>query len=303
VTLAGRILLVIALAALVAATAALATGFLRRRDRSLQAGLWLVGAACAAVVVAAAVLLRALLSGDTSFLYVLENWHPSLNVAYSVAAFWAGAQGSLLFWVVLLALATVAVAARSGRAGVARSTARRARANGPVPLVDHLGAGAVLALASVSIFLVALMVFDSSSNPFVAAPTPAPPPAGLNPLLLHPAMALHPPALFLGYVGLAVPFAFALSALVAGRLDTGWTQRSRGWALAGWVFLSLGIGLGAWWAYVILSWGGYWGWDPVENTSLIPWLTATAMLHSYSVYRRAPVFRRWAVSLAVLTVW
>jgi cytochrome c-type biogenesis protein CcmF len=303
VTQAGHILLIAALAALVAAVAALASGFARRRDRDLQVGLWLVGASCAAVVIGAAILVRALLSGDTSFAYVLENWHPSLSAAYRVAAFWAGAQGSLLLWVVLLLLATVVVAARSGAAAAARAARRPGRAAAPAGRVDHLGAGAVLVLAAVAIFLVSLMVFDASSDPFAVAPVPAPPPAGLNPLLLHPAMALHPPALFIGYVGLVVPFAFALSALAGGRLDTGWTLRSRGWALGGWIFLSLGIGLGAWWAYVILSWGGYWGWDPVENTSLIPWLTATALLHSFAVYRRAPVFRRWAVALAALTFW
>jgi len=116
-------------------------------------------------------------------------------------------------------------------------------------------------------------------------------------------MALHPPALFLGYVGLAVPFAYALAALVSGRLTASWVLRSRAWALGGWVFLSLGIGLGAWWAYVILSWGGYWGWDPVENASLVPWLTATALLHSIHVYRRDPTLRRWTAVLAPLTFW
>lgn len=310
-TSAGHVLLILGLTLLAASVGALSAGLAGRHQRAMRIGLWLVWAAAAAVLVAAVILLRALLVGDTGFAYVLENWHPSLSTPYRVAAFWAGAQGSLLFWVSLLTLATAVVAGRSLRPPVASGSAghggpaagRRSRATGAASTVDALGAGAVLTLAAVAVFLVALMVFDTSSNPFVAAPIPAPPPAGLNPLLLHPAMALHPPTLFLGYVGLAIPFAFAMSALAGGRLDSVWTRRSRGWLLGGWLFLSLGIGLGAWWAYVILSWGGYWGWDPVENTSLVPWMTATGVLHAFSVYRRAPVFRRWAVVLAILTFW
>jgi cytochrome c-type biogenesis protein CcmF len=167
---------------------------------------------------------------------------------------------------------------------------------------DRLTAGAVLVLSAVSAFFAALMVIDRGSNPFLAAP-PGAVAAGLNPLLLHPAMVLHPPALFLGYVGLAVPFAFAFSALWLRRDDAAWVERSHKWALGGWLFLSLGIGLGAWWAYVILSWGGYWGWDPVENTSLIPWLTATALLHSFTLYRRRGLFTVWSLALAVATFW
>ena len=116
-------------------------------------------------------------------------------------------------------------------------------------------------------------------------------------------MVLHPPALFMGYVGLAVPFAFAVSALIVGRSDTSWVQRSQRWTIAGWTLLSLGIGLGAWWAYVVLSWGGYWGWDPVESTSLIPWLTATALLHSANLSVKRGVFKRWTLCLAAATFW
>jgi cytochrome c-type biogenesis protein CcmF len=128
-------------------------------------------------------------------------------------------------------------------------------------------------------------------------------PYGLNPLLLHPAMVLHPPSLFIGYVGLAVPFAFAVSTLLLGRGDKLWVQRSQKWAVFGWLFLSLGIGLGAWWAYVVLSFGGYWAWDAVENTSLVPWLTATALLHSFTLYKARGLFKHWALGLAAATFW
>jgi cytochrome c-type biogenesis protein CcmF len=114
-------------------------------------------------------------------------------------------------------------------------------------------------------------------------------------------MVLHPPALFIGYVGLAVPFAYAVSTLLLGRGDKLWVQRAQKWAVAGWLFLSLGIGLGAWWAYVVLSFGGYWGWDPVENTSLVPWLTATALLHAFTLYKARGLFKHWALGLASAT--
>ena len=155
-------------------------------------------------------------------------------------------------------------------------------------------------LGIISAVFAALMIFDSGSNPFVAAEAGAMP-FGLNPLLLHPGMVLHPPALFIGYVGLAVPFAFAVSTLLLGRGDKLWVQRSQKWAVFGWLFLSLGIGLGAWWAYVVLSFGGYWAWDAVENTSLVPWLTATALLHSFTLYKARGLFKRWALGLAAAT--
>lgn len=254
------------------------------RQRALAWGLGGVYVALLLVFVASAILLTALLTGDTSFRYVVENWDSSLPSLYRVSAFWAGQQGSFLLWTLLLLGAGSLVAVRGARSQ------------------RELRAGAAVVLALVGAFLVLLMLVDRGSDPFAAAPAGAAP-AGLNPLLLHPAMALHPPALFVGYVGLAVSFAYAVSALWLRRLDAAWTHVAQRWALVGWVFLSIGIGLGAWWAYVILSWGGYWGWDAVENTSLIPWLTATALLHTFSVYGRAPMFRRWAVSLAVLTFW
>lgn len=279
----GRALLVLCLPAL-ATTVALYAAVLRGR-----AGLHRPAAVCAVVsfvgaAAAGIVLLLALLRGDTSFAYVVQNWDPGLSVAYRIAAFWAAQAGSLLFWAILSLAATLAVAARAWRSR------------------DPLDVGAVLVLAAADLFLVALMVFDGGSDPFATATGDAVP-LGMNPLLLHPAMALHPPALFLGYACLTVPFAYALVGFRGPRTDARWARRSRPWALGGWLFLTLGIGLGAWWAYVILSWGGFWGWDPVENTSLVPWLTATALVHSLAVYTRSATFRRWSAALAVLTFW
>ena len=211
-----------------------------------------------------------------------ENSDASLSVFYRIAGFWAGQQGSFLLWLLCLAITVIVIAVID------------------LNRLERLTGGAVAILGVVSAVFTALMIFDTGSNPFLKAEAGAMP-FGLNPLLLHPGMVLHPPTLFIGYVGLAVPFAFAISALLIGRGDKLWVQRSQKWAVFGWLFLSLGIGLGAWWAYVVLSFGGFWAWDPVENTSLVPWLTATALLHSFTLYKARGLFKRWALALAALT--
>ena len=283
--LVGRLALALALVLSGASAALLVAGVRRGRRDLVRHGYAAAYGVFLAAALAAAVLLLAFLDKDFSFQYVWENSDTSLSAFYRIAGFWAGQQGSFLLWGLLLAGVAALIAVRDAR----RS--------------DGLTAGAVAALVATAGFFVALMVFDRGSNPFVANPLPNAPPAGLNPLLLHPAMVLHPPALFLGYAGLAAPFAFAVSALWQRRADAAWVVAAQRWAVAGWLFLSLGIGLGAWWAYVILSWGGYWGWDPVENTSLVPWLTATALLHSFALYRRRAIFKRWAAALALGTFW
>ncbi len=235
-------------------------------------------------VIASAVLLQAFLKKDFGFAYVAENSDASLSTFYRIAGFWAGQQGSFLLWLLMLAVATIVIAVID------------------LNRLERLTGGAVAVLAVISAVFAALMVFDTSSMPFLAAEAGTVP-FGLNPLLLHPGMVFHPPTLFIGYVGLAVPFAFAISTLLLGRGDKLWVRRSQKWAVFGWLFLSLGIGLGAWWAYVVLSFGGYWAWDAVENTSLVPWLTATALLHSFTLYKARGLFKRWALGLAVLTFW
>jgi cytochrome c-type biogenesis protein CcmF len=235
-------------------------------------------------VIAAAVLLQAFLKKDFRFAYVADHSDASLSTFYRIAGFWAGQEGSFLFWLVVLAIAIIIIAIVD------------------LNRLERLTGGAVAVLGVISAVFAALMVFDPGSNPFLAAEAGTVP-FGLNPLLLHPGMVFHPPTLFIGYVGLAVPFAFAISTLLLGRGDKLWVQRAQKWAVFGWLFLSLGIGLGAWWAYVVLSFGGYWAWDPVENTSLVPWLTATALLHSFTLYKARGLFKRWSLGLAVLTFW
>jgi cytochrome c-type biogenesis protein CcmF len=280
----GRLSLTLALVFALASVVFLAWGVRRDRRDLIRNGYIAIYAFFLTAVVAGAVLLQAFLTKDFSFAYVAAHANESLSTFYRVAGFWAGQEGSFLFWTLLIAIAAVVVALVDfGR-------------------LERLTGGAVMVLAAVGAVFAALMVLDAGSNPFLEA-APGTQPAGLNPLLLHPAMVFHPPALFVGYVGLSVPFAFAISTLLLGRADKLWVLRSQKWAVFGWLALSLGIGLGAWWAYMELSFGGYWAWDPVENTSLVPWLTATALLHAFTLYKSRGLFRHWALALATLTFW
>ncbi|HZK16523.1 MAG TPA: cytochrome c-type biogenesis CcmF C-terminal domain-containing protein [Solirubrobacterales bacterium] len=260
----------------------LALGMRWDRKDLLRNGYYAVYGFFLTTVVAGAVLLQAFLKKDFSFGYVVENSDASLSTFYRIAGFWAGQQGSFLLWLLLIAVVAVVIALID------------------LNTVERLTGGAVMVMCVIGAVFAALMVLDKGSNPFVAAEAGAVP-FGLNPLLLHPAMVLHPPALFIGYVGLAVPFAFGVSTVLLGRADKLWVTLSQKWAVGGWLFLSLGVGLGAWWAYVVLSFGGYWGWDPVENTSLVPWLTATALLHAFTLYKARGLFKHWALGLAAAT--
>ncbi len=278
----GRLAIALALVFSLAGVLFLALGVRWERRDLLRSGYYAVAAFFFATVVASVVLLTAFLSKDFAFAYVAGYSDASLSVFYRVSGFWAGQEGSFLLWLLLLAVVTVAIAARDmGR-------------------LERLTGAAVMVLCAVSAVFAALCVFDEGSNPFLAAPAGIVP-AGLNPLLLHPGMVLHPPALFVGYVGVTVPFAFAIAAMLIGRADRLWVTLSQKWTVFGWLFLSLGIGLGAWWAYVVLSFGGFWAWDAVENTSLVPWLTATALLHAMTLYRTRGIFKRWALGTAALT--
>jgi cytochrome c-type biogenesis protein CcmF len=283
VILLGRYALVLAAVLSLASIVFLAMGVKQRSSELIRNGYFAVYGVFLAVVVASAVLLTAFLNNDFGFQYVLDNSDSSLSAFYRVAGFWAGQQGSFLLWLFFLAVITVVIAFRD------------------VERTEPVTAGAVLVLAAVCAFFAGLMVFEKGSNPFVANPDPSATPLGLNPLLLHPAMVLHPPTLFLGYAGLTVPFAFAIGTMLVRRGDSLWVRLGQKWTVMAWLFLSIGIGLGAWWAYVVLGWGGYWGWDPVENASLIPWLTATALLHSLNLYVKRGIFRRWTVALATVT--
>ena len=226
---------------------------------------------------------RALITRDFSLKYVAENGSRSTPALYNFATLWGALEGSILLWGLILAGFTVAVVIKF-----------RDR------LTDPLVAWALLTMFVVSLFFFGLMV--GPANPFrtlSVVPTDGP---GPNPLLQnHPLMAFHPPMLYLGYVGFTVPFAFAIAALATGRLGEGWLVETRRWTIFAWTFLTIGIVLGAWWSHEVLGWGGYWGWDPVENASFLPWLTGTAFIHSVMVQERRGMLRVWNLSLLCAT--
>ncbi len=264
--------------------AALALGLGRCDDRLLLIGRRAVFLVLAGAVVAAAAMEWALVTHDFSIKYVASNGSLSTPLLYTVSALWGALEGSILLWALVLA-------------GYLVVTVRRFRHRATDPLV----AWATLTGLVVAVFFFALMV--GPANPFRLLDGPIPLDGnGPNPLLQnHPLMAFHPPILYLGYVGFTVPFSFAVAALVTGRLGEGWLLETRRTTLAAWGFLTVGIVLGGWWSYEVLGWGGYWAWDPVENASLLPWLTATAFLHSVVVQERRGMLRVWNLSLVVAT--
>ncbi|MGV2904854.1 heme lyase CcmF/NrfE family subunit [Achromobacter sp. AGC25] len=218
---------------------------------------------------------------DFSVLYVAGNSHADLPAAYRFAAVWGGHEGSLLLWLLLLTAWTLAVAVFSRR----------------LPLAF---AGRVLAvMGGISVGLLLFLLF--LSNPFERLMPPAMAGRDLNPLLQDPGMIVHPPMLYMGYVGFSVAFAFAIAALLSGELDALWARWVRPWTLVAWTFLTVGILLGSAWAYYVLGWGGWWFWDPVENASFMPWLAGTALIHSLIVTERRGAFRSWTVLLAICT--
>ncbi|HWX09604.1 MAG TPA: cytochrome c biogenesis protein CcsA, partial [Gaiellaceae bacterium] len=249
----------------------------RRRRLALSAQNALI-AAFATTAVAAVVLWIALGRRDFSFVYVAEHTSRALPLGYRLSAFWAGQEGSLLLWLLIL----------TGYAALAVWLNRRTR---------ELVAWAVPVLAGVASFFVFMLVFVSS--PFATAAAPADG-AGMNVSLQNPYMLAHPPLLYLGYVGLTVPFAFAMGALLSRRTDERWIVMTRRWTLAAWTFLGVGQLLGAHWAYVEIGWGGYYAWDPVENAALMPWLAATAFLHSVMIQEKRGMLKVWNMVLVAL---
>ncbi|MBK7404387.1 MAG: heme lyase CcmF/NrfE family subunit [Phycisphaerales bacterium] len=227
-------------------------------------------------------LASAMLRSDFRFAYVAEHSERSLPVALKFAAVWAGQEGSLLLWAFVLSVV-----------GALAAWSRRG--------IDRPGEAVTLGSFSVVNGFFAGLLF-LAANPFLPGRFGAPLDGyGLNPMLQHWAMVLHPPMLFTGYACSIVPFAVAMGAIVGGRGSEGWSVEARRWALASWLFLTIGISLGAWWAYVELGWGGYWAWDPVENASLLPWLAGTALVHTIMVDSQRGGFRHWVAGLAVAT--
>lgn len=280
----GQSAILLGLAASLVGIATLVAGLVRDRPNLLRAGrsyTWLI---LLAGVLAAAAMERGLLTHDFSLKFVAENSSRSTPVLYTVTAMWSALEGSIILWTLILA-GYIAVMARKYRDRID----------------DPLVGWATLVTYVVAAFFFLLMAV--AANPFRtlagAIPTDGP---GPNPLLQnHPLVAFHPPMLYLGFVGFTIPFAFAVASLITGRVGERWLHETRRWALFAWAFLSAGIVLGAWWSYVVLGWGGFWAWDPVENASFLPWITATAYLHSAMVQERRGMLRLWNLSLLLAT--
>ena len=275
----GQYALILALCvALIQAILPLAGAHLGRRE-------WLVLARPAAhtvfllLAIAFISLSWSFYTNDFSVLYVASNSNSLLPVMYRLSAVWGGHEGSLLLWIFLLSTWTFLVAKLSKS------------------LDEFMVARVIGVLGLVITGLLLFILF--TSNPFERLFPAAQDGRSLNPLLQDPGLIFHPPMLYMGYVGFSVAFAFAIASLLSGRLDAAWARWSRPWTTAAWIFLTLGIALGSWWAYYELGWGGWWFWDPVENASFIPWLVGTALLHSLAVTEKRGGFKSWTVLLAI----
>lgn len=232
------------------------------------------------ISVAFASLVRAYVVSDFSVLNVVTNSHSDKPLIYKIAGTWGNHEGSMLLWVFILSLFGAAVAVFGN--------------NLPLSLKSR-----VLAVQG-SIGLAFLVFIELTSNPFIRVASPPINGNGLNPVLQDPALAFHPPFLYAGYVGLSVSFSFAIAALIEGKVDAAWARWVRPWTLLSWAFLTIGVAMGSWWAYYELGWGGFWFWDPVENASFMPWLIATALLHSAIVVERRDALKIWTILLAIL---
>jgi cytochrome c-type biogenesis protein CcmF len=277
----GHFALILALAVALVQAIIPGMGLLRRRADWMAVAKPAALLQFALVVTAYGILTYSFIVHDFSVLYVANTSNSELPLIYRISGVWGAHEGSLLLWVFILSTWTATLAIYSKRYPV------------------DMGAGVISVLGFISIGFILFSLF--TSNPFLRH-FPAPIDGGdLNPLLQDPVMAIHPPMLYMGYVGFAVPFAFAIVALVQGRLDTAWARWVRPWALTAWICLTGGITLGSWWAYYELGWGGWWFWDPVENASFMPWLTGTALIHSLAVTEKRHALRNWTILLAIIS--
>src|SRR5213593_4109885 len=255
----------------------------RRRSRQLiESGIGAFYLVAALMTCASAVIVNAFLTDDFTIRYVAHYSDSVQPLFYKITSYWGGLDGSIMFWVFLLSLF-----------GSAAVYLNRERHRELIPYV-------VAVISVVQMFFLFLMIIHN--NPFqtylAESPTDG---RGLNPLLQNFYMAIHPPTMYLGFVGLTIPYAFGMAALITGYLDDSWLRAVRRWMMFAWFFLSFGLTLGMIWAYEELGWGGYWGWDPVENAGLLPWFTATAFLHSVMVQERRSMLRVWNVTLVIMT--
>ncbi|EMP55836.1 cytochrome c assembly protein [Marinobacter santoriniensis NKSG1] len=277
----GQIALILALLLAVLLSVVPLVGSLTGREqlqafaRPLASGMFVF------IAMAFGLLVHAFLTDDFSVAYVANNSNSLLPWFYKFSAVWGGHEGSLLLWILLLSAWTLAVAIFSRR----------------LPAVMISQVLSVMGMICVGFLLFIIL----TSNPFDRLlPNIPADGADLNPLLQDIGLIMHPPMLYMGYVGFSVAFAFAIAALINGRLDAAWARWSRPWTTVAWAFLSVGIALGSWWAYYELGWGGWWFWDPVENASLLPWLAGTALMHSLAVTEKRGVFKTWTVLLAII---
>ena len=276
----GHFLLILALGVALALGVLPMVGAHRGRSDWMALGRPLAWAQFVLIVASFVCLAASFVRHDFSVLYVASNSNSALPLAYRIAAVWGGHEGSLLLWMLMLAGWTVAVA----------------RFSHSLPAAFVARILAVLGLVSVGFLLFTLI----TSNPFERLIPAAADGRDLNPLLQDAGMVIHPPMLYMGYVGFSVAYAFAIAALLGGQLDAAWARWTRPWTTAAWFFLTFGIGLGSWWAYNELGWGGWWFWDPVENASFMPWLVGTALIHSLAVTEKRGGFKVWTVLLAIL---
>jgi cytochrome c-type biogenesis protein CcmF len=278
----GSACLVIALMTALYAAAASVYGARSDRRELVVSGRRAIYCMAALLIAATAILQSAFLRSDFSLKLVAEGSSTDTPTFYKATAMWATQDGSLLLWALLLSIFTSAVLFLTRRS------------------LREIAPWATAVLGVVAGFFLLLMV--GWENPFTATPGPVPlEGAGLNPLLRHPAMMIHPPMLYTGYVGFSIPFAFAIGALITRSTGADWIRATRRFALVAWTFLGTGILLGALWSYTELGWGGYWAWDPVENASLMPWLTGTAFIHSIMVQEKRGMLKVWNVSLIIAT--
>ncbi|SIP87637.1 cytochrome c-type biogenesis protein CcmF [Paracoccus thiocyanatus] len=232
------------------------------------------------VAISFAALTIAFMTSDFSVSLVYENSHTSKPMIYKISGVWGNHEGSMLLWVLIVALFGAMAAVFDAN------------------LPPKLRARVLAVQGSIGVAFLAFSIF--TSNPFLRMASPPFNGRDLNPLLQDPGLAFHPPFLYLGYVGLSMAFSFAVAALIEGRVDAAWARWVRPWTLAAWVFLTIGIALGSWWAYYELGWGGFWFWDPVENASFMPWLIAAALLHSAIVVEKREVLKSWTILLAIM---
>src|SRR5580765_6463087 len=278
----GAIILLTTFVVCIYAAAASVAGARRGSGRLIDSGVGALYLTTALMTVASGIIVHAFVVGDYTIKYVQHTSDSVQPLFYKITSYWGGLDGSIMFWVFLLSVF-----------GAIAVSTNRERHRELIPYV-------VAIIAITEAFFLFLMVIHRNPFDTFLAQVPAEG-RGLNPLLQNPYMVIHPPSLYTGFVGMTIPYAFGMAALITGYLDDAWLRAVRRWTMVSWLFLTFGLTLGMIWAYEELGWGGYWGWDPVENAGLLPWFTATAFLHSVIVQERRAMLRVWNVTLVIVT--